>query len=124
MILGIGTDIVSLNRIADTIETSGNLFLDKIFTKREQEQARLHHRPTAYYASLFAGKEAIFKLFRIGWETGVELNQIEIRNGPNGEPIPELSGRFAEIAHERGVTEIFVSLSYEDEFAVGIAAMQ
>ncbi len=124
MLKGLGVDIVSLDRIEQSIRNSGKVFLDKVFTEWEQERAQSHPRPTAYYALTFAGKEAIFKLFHFGWDSGVELNEIEIGDGPYGEPIPVLSGRFAEIARERGVTEILLSLSYEEEYAVGVAAMQ
>jgi holo-[acyl-carrier protein] synthase len=123
MVKGLGVDIVSLDRIERSIQNSGKVFLDKVFTKWEQERAHSHPRPVAYYALTFAGKEAIFKLFHIGWETGVELHEIEIRDGPHGEPIPVLSGKFAEIARERGITEILVSLSYEETYAVGVATM-
>lgn len=124
MLKGLGVDIVSLKRIERSVESSGKIFLDKVFTEWEQKRAQSHPRPIAYYALTFAGKEAIFKLFHIGWETGVKLNEIEIKDGPHGEPIPELSGRFAEIAKERGVTTVLISLSYEDEYAIGVAAMQ
>jgi holo-[acyl-carrier protein] synthase len=124
MLKGLGVDIVSLKRIERSIENSGKVFLDKVFTEWEQERAKNHPRPSAYFALTFAGKEAIFKLFHIGWETGVKMNEIEIRDGPHGEPIPELSGTFAEIARQKNVTEILLSLSYEDEYAIGVAAMQ
>jgi holo-[acyl-carrier protein] synthase len=124
MLKGLGVDIVSLDRIESSIRNSGSVFLNKVFTPWEQERAQSHPRPVAYYALTFAAKEAIFKLFHFGWDSGVELNEIEIKDGPYGEPIPVLSGRFAEIARERGVTEVLLSLSYEEEYAVGVAAMQ
>jgi holo-[acyl-carrier protein] synthase len=124
MVQGIGADIVSLQRIEQSVKTSGKVFLDKVFTKWEQERGQSHPRPIAYYAVTFAGKEAIFKLFRIGWETGVKLTEIEIKDGPHGEPLPVLSGKFAEIAKERGISSVLVSLSFENEYAIGVATMQ
>jgi holo-[acyl-carrier protein] synthase len=124
MVQGIGIDIVKLERIEQSINLSGKVFLDKVFTQWEQERGQTHPRPTAYFALTFAGKEAIFKLFHIGWETGVKLTEIEIKDGPHGEPIPTLSGNFARIAKERGITSVLISLSYEDEYAVAVATMQ
>ena len=122
--IGIGVDIIALSRVKDAIETSGDVFLNKVFTNWERERAQSHPNPDAYFAMTFAGKEAIFKLFHIGWETGVKLTEIEIREGPHGEPIPTLSGVFAKIAKDKNVTEIVISLSYDTDYAIGIASMQ
>lgn len=121
MVLGVGIDIVSITRLKDVIESSGKVFLDKVFTPTEQQRAESHPDPVAYFAMTFAAKEAIFKCFRIGWETGVKLTEIEIRDGEFGEPIPVLTGAFAELAQERGATKVLLSLSYDTEYAVGTA---
>ena len=123
MILGIGVDIVSITRVKNIVENSGKVFLDKVFTPWEQQCAKSHTDAIAYFAMTFAAKEAIFKCFRIGWETGVKLTEIEIRDGEFGEPIPVLTGAFAELAQERGATKVFLSLSYETEYAVGVATL-
>jgi phosphopantetheine--protein transferase-like protein len=123
MALGVGVDIISINRVKDAIETTGSIFLDKVFTPWEQQRAYTHPNPVAYLAMTFAAKEAIFKTFGIGWETGVQLKEIEIRDGQFGEPIPVLTGRFAQIASERGARKVLLSLSYDGEYAVGVAAL-
>ncbi len=123
MVLGIGIDIVSLTRVKDAVENAGKVFLDKVFTPWEQERAKSHPNPIAYFAMTFAAKESIFKCFGIGWESGVKLTEIEIRDGKFGEPIPVLSGTFAELTRERGVTKVLLSLSYETDYAVGSAAL-
>jgi holo-[acyl-carrier protein] synthase len=123
MSIGVGVDIVTLNRVKDAIETAGQVFLDKVFTPWEQERAKQHSNPTAYYAMLFAGKEAIFKTFGIGWETGVKLTEIEIRDGNFGEPTPTLSGVFAELMKARGATKVLLSLSYDGEYAIAMATL-
>jgi phosphopantetheine--protein transferase-like protein len=79
MLLGIGVDIIKISRIRDAVENSGKVFLDEVFTEWEQKRAQSHHDSAAYLAMTFAGKEAIFKCFGIGWETGVRLREIEIR---------------------------------------------
>ena len=119
----LGVDIISITRIKNAIENSGKMFLDKVFTLWEQEHAESHPNPISYFAMTFAAKEAIFKCFGIGWETGVKLTEIEIREGEFGEPIPVLTGAFAKLVQERGVTKVLVSLSYETEYAVAIATL-
>ncbi|MFC2044562.1 holo-ACP synthase [Chloroflexota bacterium] len=123
MVLGIGVDIVSIARVKNAVEGSGKVFLDKVFTSWEQERAKSHLNSIAYFAVTFAAKEAIFKCFGIGWETGVKLTEIEVRDGEFGEPVPVLTGTFARLAQERGVTRVLLSLSYETEYAVGIATV-
>ncbi len=77
----------------------------------------------AYLAMIFAAKEAIFKTFGIGWETGVQFKEIEVRDGEHGEPIPVLTGRFAELASERDVSRVLLSLSYDGDYAVAVATL-
>ncbi len=123
MVLGLGVDIVTLSRVRDLIETTDKVFLDKVFTPWEQQRADAHPNPVAYLAMTFAAKEAIFKTFGTGWQTGVELKEIEIRDGKFGEPVPSLTGKFAELAAERGVSRVLLSLSYDGDYAVGAATL-
>jgi holo-[acyl-carrier protein] synthase len=121
--LGIGVDIIKISRIQDAVRNSGKVFLDEVFTDWEQERAETHPDPSAYFAITFAGKEAIFKCFGIGWETGVKLKEIEIRDGHFGEPNPVLNGKFATLASDRGVAKVLLSLSYDTDYAIGIASL-
>ena len=123
MAIGIGTDIITLSRMKDVLETGGKVFMDKVFTPWEQERADRHPDRVAYLAMTFAAKEAIFKTFGIGWETGVQFKEIEVRDGEHGEPIPVLAGRFAELASERNVARVLLSLSYDGDYAVAVATL-
>ena len=123
MAIGLGVDIITISRMKDVLETGGNVFMNKVFTPWEQERAEAHPDRVAYLAMTFAAKEAIFKTFGIGWETGVQLKEIEVRDGEFGEPIPVLTGRFAELASERGVSRVLLSLSYDGDYAIGVATL-
>lgn len=123
MVIGVGVDIILLSRISKSIETSGKVFLDKVFTPSEQQRAEIHPNPVAYMAMTFAAKEAIFKTFGIGWNSGVKFTEIDVRDGKYGEPIPILSGRFAEIAAEKHASQVHLSLSYDGEYAIGVATL-
>jgi len=120
---GIGVDIILLSRVSKAVETAGKVFLDKVFTEWEQERAAQDDNYIARLAITFAGKEAIFKCFSIGWGSGVQLKEIEIRDGPFGEPHPILSGKFAVLAEERKIKKVLLSLSYDGEYATAIAAL-
>jgi holo-[acyl-carrier protein] synthase len=123
VVLGLGIDIVTISRVKDAVETAGQPFLDKAFTIHEQEQAKTQPDPWAYYATTFASKEAIFKCFGIGWETGVQLTNMEIKRGEFGEPLPMLTGKLAELASQRGVHKILLSPSYDGDYAVVVAIL-
>ena len=123
MTLGVGVDIISISRMRDILETSGKVFVKKVFTPYEQERSEKHPDRVAYLAMTFAAKEAIFKTFGIGWETGVQLNEIEVRDGEWGEPIPALSGRFQELASSRGASRVLLSLSYDGDYAIAVATL-
>ncbi len=123
MLAETGVDIINIARIRSAMERSGEAFLNKTFTPWEQEYGRSHPDPPAYFAMTFAAKEAIFKCFGIDWESGVQLTEIEVRNGTHGEPIPVLSGKFASLAQERGVIKVLLSLSYDTDYAIGSASI-
>lgn len=119
--LGIGVDVVALDRMKDVLDTSGEVFTRKVFTPYERQLAQKQPSPVAYLAMTFAAKEAIFKTLGIGWDSGVEFSQVEIRQGAHGEPCAVLSGRFAEVIAERGVARVLLSLSSDNGVAVAMA---
>ncbi|MBN1254344.1 MAG: holo-ACP synthase [Deltaproteobacteria bacterium] len=123
MPIGLGVDIITIGRMRDVLETGSKVFMDKVFTPWEQERAATHPDRVAFLAMTFAAKEAIFKTFGIGWETGVQFKEIEVREGEHGEPTPVLTGRFAEIASERDVCRVLLSLSYDGDYAVAVATL-
>lgn len=123
MPIGLGVDIITISRMRDVLETDSKVFMDKVFTPWEQERAATHPDRVAFLAITFAAKEAIFKTFGIDWETGVQFKEIEVREGEHGEPIPVLTGRFAEIASERDVARVLLSLSYDGDYAIAIATL-
>jgi phosphopantetheine--protein transferase-like protein len=124
MTIGLGVDIIAISRMKDVLETSGKSFMGKVFTPWEQQRVANHPDKVAYSAMLFAAKEAIFKTFGIGWHYGVQMNEIEIQDGRYGEPTPVLSGRFAEIAADRGVSRVLLSLSYDGDYAIAVATLE
>ena len=122
--IGIGIDLLKMEHMQDVEEGSQDAFRENVFTAKEQEKAETSANTLAYYSKTFAAKEAVFKCFGIGWESGVKLNEIEVSEGEFGQPLVQLTGRFAEIAAQRGVAEVLLSLSYDGDYAVAIAALR
>ena len=116
MILGIGTDIIEIDRIAAVLQRHGSSFLDRIFTKKEQQYVTT----TASYAAHFAGKEAVSKALGTGIADGVSWKDIEIYNKETGEPFvqlaPHIMTRFQN-------PRVFITLSHSKQHAVAFAVI-
>jgi holo-[acyl-carrier protein] synthase len=123
MTMGIGVDIIAISRMRDILETTGKVFMDKVFTPYEQQRSEVRSDRVAYLAMTFAAKEAIFKTFGISWETGVQFKEIEVQDGEWGEPVPYLTGRFAELTVEKGASRVLLSLSFDGDYAIAVATL-
>lgn len=92
MILGIGSDITDVRRIAKVIERHGNRFLDRVFTPTERGKAERRRNRVETYAKRFAAKEACAKALGTGLRAGVWWRDMGVVNLPSGRPTMELTG--------------------------------
>ena len=92
MILGIGSDITDVRRIAKVIERHGDRFIDRIFTPAERAKAERRRNRVETYAKRFAAKEACAKALGTGLRAGVWWRDIGVTNLPSGRPTLELTG--------------------------------
>ena len=105
MILGIGSDITDVRRIAKVIERHGDRFLDRIFTATERARAERRKNRVETYAKRFAAKEACAKALGTGIRAGVWWRDMGVVNLPGGQPTMQLTGgalRAAPGAHAAG----------------------
>lgn len=121
MLLGIGTDILKIHRIKSTTKDPEDPFMKKVYTPKEMEEASSRNNKDSYYATRFAGKEAVFKSLSLD-SNHINLSEIEILNKENGEPYVTLYGNIAENARKNGVKYVLISLSYDTEYAIAYAA--
>ena len=121
MIIGIGIDIIEISRIKDAIIRQS--FVQRVFTVGEQQYCESRGvQKAASYAARFAGKEAVMKAFGTGLAGGT-LQDIEILLNDKGCPHVQLSGQFATLAKEMGVSAIHISLSHAREYAAAQAIL-
>ena len=92
MILGIGSDITDVRRIAKVIERHGDRFIDRIFTATERAKAEKRLNRAETYAKRFAAKEACAKALGTGLRAGVWWRDIGVVNLPSGRPTLALTG--------------------------------
>src|ERR1700722_17642755 len=96
MIIGIGSDIVDIRRIEQTIARFGERFLDRIYTPAERRKAESRTAAAATYAKRFAAKEACAKALGTGFRNGVFFRDLGVVNLPGGKPTLALTGGAAQ----------------------------
>ena len=94
-IFGIGTDIVNINRMDNSLKKYGFNFKNKIFSKKEITYCENKKNSSAFYAKRFAAKEAFSKALGTGIRKGINLKNIEISNNIYGKPSILLKGTLA-----------------------------
>ena len=92
MILGIGTDLVDIRRIEQTIARHGERFITRIFTDTERARAERKANRIDTYAKRFAAKEACAKALGTGFRKGVFFRDMGVVNLPSGKPTLRLTG--------------------------------
>ena len=92
MIIGIGSDLIDVRRIAKVIERHGDRFLDRIFTTSERARAERRAKSVETYAKRFAAKEACSKALGTGIRAGVWWRDMGVINLPSGRPTMQLTG--------------------------------
>jgi holo-[acyl-carrier protein] synthase len=119
MIIGIGTDIIEIERIKKTAENKS--FLRKIFT--EGELNTFHGKNYETLAGNFAAKEALAKALGTGFK-GCAPNEINVLRKPDGKPYIVLDGNTRKIWEESGAGNIFVTISHCKQYATATVVIE
>ncbi|MDT0682226.1 holo-ACP synthase [Roseicyclus sp. F158] len=96
MILGIGTDLANIDRIAATLERFGDRFRNRVFTETEQRKAERRRDTAGTYAKRWAAKEACSKALGTGLRMGIAWKDMSVSNLSTGQPVMHLTGWAAE----------------------------
>ena len=123
MIHGIGTDIIEVHRIKDVMDRDIG-FLENIFTKDEIAYCDKMKLKQQHYAARFSAKEAFMKALGTGWRYGITFADIEVYHDSLGNPYIRLHGKAAELAKQKGITSIHVSLSHTKELATALVVLE
>lgn len=123
MIIGIGTDIFEVHRMKAKID-EGTGLINEIFTAGEIEYCENLKHKEQYYAARFAAKEAFLKALGTGWRFGIKFSDIDIFRDELGKPSIRLSGKAYEIAKEKGINKIHVSMSHIKEMVTAFVILE
>jgi holo-[acyl-carrier protein] synthase len=128
LILGIGSDLTDIRRIAETLERFSGRFENRVFT--EVERARSERKPdrAASYAKRFAAKEACAKALGTGMRRGVFWKDMGVINARSGQPTLALTGgaaaRLAEITPPGARPVIHLSLTDDHPYAQAFVVIE
>ena len=119
MIVGIGNDIIEIERIEKAISKEG--FKDKIYTQRELENIQKRGNRTETYAGIFSAKEAISKAIGTGVRE-FSLTDLEILNDDLGKPYVVVSEKLDKILRNKKEDyQIEISISHSKKYAIAMA---
>jgi holo-[acyl-carrier protein] synthase len=124
MIVGIGVDLVEIERVRRSLARFGDRFAQKILSSREMALFSQRGRDPAWLAKRFAAKEAAAKALGTGMRRGVHFPQITIERSRGGPPQLMFSGVAQQTAAGLGATRFHVSLSDEAAYATAFVVLE
>ena len=116
-ILGLGTDIVEIERIEGVVSRSGDRLAKRVLSENEWAQYQEHQQPIRFLAKRFAVKEAAAKAFGTGIRGGLAFNQFEVYNDELGKPGLRFFLHADVLAKKLGVRSVHVTLADERHYA-------
>ena len=121
MIVGIGSDLSDIRRVAETLERFGDRFRKRIFTEIERTRSDRKPDAAASYAKRFAAKEACAKALGTGIRRGVFWRDMGVVNARSGQPTMHLTGgaaaRLAALIPDGHEARIHLSLTDDHPYA-------
>tara|TARA_Y100000389_G_C17265930_1_gene415444 strand:+ start:344 stop:724 length:381 start_codon:yes stop_codon:yes gene_type:complete len=118
-IYGIGTDIVSVDRIRKSLKNKS--FLSRLFCNEEKTKCSKLINSFNCYAKRFAAKEAFAKALGTGISNGINFKEIIVMNKKNGKPYIELRGKTLKIIKKKFKKKPKIALSLSDEKKYAVA---
>ena len=123
-VLGIGVDLVENERIQHSLDRFGERFLHRVFTAGEIEYSQSMKYPARHLAARFAAKEAVSKAFGTGIGKAMGWKDIDVRRKASGEPFVVLEGGAKNLAAERGVSAVWITLSHTEHHAMAMIVIE
>ena len=123
-IFGIGTDIVSIDRMKKTLKNKK--FIKRVFNDKEILKCKKIKNFNNCFAKRFAAKEAFSKALGTGISSGIKFNEIIVLNKKSGKPFINLVGATKQILKKKfkgKKSKISLSLSDEKKYAVAFVAI-
>ncbi len=124
MIHGIGTDIVEVSRIEESLARFGEAFARRVLSEREWPGFEQSHTQARFLAKRFAAKEAFSKALGTGLRAPATLQNIAVLHDDLGKPIFELAPELQTLLSQRGIAATHLSISDEKALAVAFVVLE
>lgn len=123
ILIGLGSDLVDVARVAGVRERQGERFLSRVFTTEERTYCDGMKYPDKHYAARFAAKEAVSKAFTTGIGAELGWKSISVYHGSRHEPLVRLDEKGEALLKQVGGTHVLLTLSHTDTAAMAVAAV-
>ena len=124
MIIGLGIDIVDVERLGASVRHYGDRFIRRIFTDNELSLSHNHGNSLKLYASGFACKEAAMKALGTGWTEPIDWRHFEILYDATGMPDLRLHGSAANLAVALGVVRCWACTASTPRYSVAQVVLE
>ncbi len=123
ILLGLGADIIEVDRIRRAVERQGERFLLRVYTEEERAYCLRHAHPHPHLAARFAAKEAVSKCFTTGIGADLSWKSVSVYHGARMQPLIRLDEQGEALLRRRGATHVLVTLSHTRASAMAVAAL-
>ncbi len=124
MVIGLGTDLIEIERIERSVARFGERFLERVFTPGEIAYCHAKKGSAESFAARFAAKEAGAKALGTGISRGVGWKDFEVRRLPGQRPELHLSGRALQIAEALGIRRLSLSLTHSRAMSMAVVVAE
>ena len=124
MIFGIGTDIVEVSRIEDSLARFGNAFAQRILSEREMQEFMLSNTQARFLAKRFAAKEAFAKALGTGIRSPASFESIGVTHDDLGKPFLDLAPELQAYVDARHIRFQHLSISDEKMLAAAFVVLE
>jgi len=121
-VIGVGVDIIEIERVRLAAERGGDRFVNRIFSGLEAGYCRGKRHPARHLAARFAAKESVIKALRVPAGLGWLWRDIEVSSA-GGPPAIRLTGRALERARALHVSRCHLSISHSDTHAIAMVVL-
>ena len=122
-VVGIGADIIEVERVRGVIERQGERFLARVFSDEERAYCAGMKHPHKHYAARFAAKEAVSKCFSTGIGAELGWRSVSIYHGERHQPLVRLDEKAEALLRQVGATHVHVTLSHTETVAMAVAVL-
>ncbi len=122
-LIGLGADLIEVERVRGVMERHGDRFLDRILTDEEKKYCSSMGAPHKHIAARFAAKEAISKGFTTGIGADFGWKSASVYHGSRHEPLVRLDAQGQALLAHVGANHVMLTLSHTETHTMAVAAL-